>query len=77
MIQPQPHPYKKTNITSFVSHTKLNFLHFRASDNVVPKQPGDTGIVEETSFFSAGFALHKLFKSVTRFVNAAIKQNSR
>ena len=33
--------------------------------------------VKETSYFTAGFAFHKMFKSVVRFVNAAIKQNPR
>ena len=55
---------KKTYITSFWLHTKLNLLQFRASDNVVLIQPGDTCYVEETSYFTAGFALHKMFKSV-------------
>ena len=35
------------------------FLHFKASDSVVPIQPGDTSNVEETSYFTAGFAFHK------------------
>ena len=52
-------------------------MHFKASDSVVPIQPGDTSDVEETSYFTAGFAFHKMFKSVARFVNAAIKQNPR
>ena len=55
---------------------KINFtfsgsqqlLIFRASDNVV---------VEETSYFIAVFTLHKMFKSIARYVNAAIKQNPR
>ena len=55
----------------------LTFLHFIASDSVVTIQPGDTSNVEETSYFTAGFAFHKIFKSVARFVNAAIKQNPR
>ena len=55
----------------------LTFLHFKASDSVVPMQPGDTSNVEETSYFTKGFAFHKMFKSVARFVNAAIKQNPR
>ena len=55
----------------------LTFLHFNASDSVVTIQPGDTSNVEETSYFTAGFAFHKMFKSVARFVNAAIKQNPR
>ena len=55
----------------------LTFLHFKASDSVVSIQPGDTSNVEETSYFTVGFAFHKMFKSVARFVNAAIKQNSR
>ena len=52
----------------------LTFMHFKASDSVVPIQPGDTSNVEETSYFTAGFAFHKMFKSVTRFVNAATKK---
>ena len=55
----------------------LTFMHFKASDSMVPIQPGDTSNVEETSYFTAGFAFHKTFKSVVRFVNAAIKQNPR
>ena len=55
----------------------LTFLHFKASDSVVTIQPGDTSNVEETSYFTAGFAFHKMFKSVARFVNAAIKQSPR
>ena len=50
---------------------------FRASDNVVPIQPGDTSNVEDTSYFIAVFTLHKMFKSIARYVNAAIKQNPR
>ena len=61
---------------------KINFtfsgsqqlLIFRASDNVVPIQQGDTSNVEETSYFIAVFTLHKMFKSIARYVNAAIKQ---
>ena len=49
-------------------------MHFKASDSVVPIQPGDTSDVEETSYFTAGFAFHKMFKSVARFVNAATKK---
>ena len=52
----------------------LTFLYSKASDSVVPKQPGDTSNVEETSYFTAGFAFHKMFKSVARFVNAATKK---
>ena len=52
-------------------------MHFRASDNVAPIQPGDTSNVEESSYFTAGFAVHQIFKSVARFVNAATKQNPR
>ena len=37
------------------------FLHFKASDSVVPIQPGDTSNVGETSYFTAGFAFHKMF----------------
>ena len=48
---------------------------FRASDNVVPIQPGDRSNVEVTSYFIAVFTLHKMFKSIARYVNAAIKQN--
>ena len=51
----------------------LTFMHFKASDSVVPIQPGDTSNVEETSYFTAGFAFHKMFKSDARFVNAATK----
>ena len=40
-------------------------------------QPVDTSNVEEISYFTAGFALHKMFKFVARYVNAAIKQNPR
>ena len=50
---------------------------FRASDNVVSIQPDYTSNVQETSYFTVGFALHKMFKSIARFVNAAIKQNPR
>ena len=53
------------------------FLHFKASDSVVPIKPGDTSNVKETSYFTAGFAFHKMFKSVARFINVAIKQNPR
>ena len=55
------------------------YMHeiFRASDNVEPIQPGDTSNVEETSYFIAVFTLHKMFKSIARYVNAAIKQNPR
>ena len=64
---------------------KINFtfsgsqqlLIFRASDNVVSIQQGDTSNVEETSYFIAVFTLHKMFKSIARYVNAAIKQNPR
>ena len=52
----------------------LTFWHFKASDSVVPIQSGDTSDVEKTFYFTAGFAFHKMFKSVARFVNAAIKQ---
>ena len=38
---------------------------------MVPKQPGDTSNVEDTSYFTAGLAFNKMFKSVARFVNAA------
>ena len=31
----------------------FDFLHFKASDSVVPIQPGDTSNVEETSYFTA------------------------
>ena len=60
-------------------------MHFKASDSVVPIQPCDwsnveetiqpgvTSNVEETSYFTAEFAFHKMFKSVARFVNAATK----
>ena len=49
-------------------------MPFKVSDSAVPIQPGDTSDVEETSYFTAGFALHKMFKSVARFVNAATKK---
>ena len=52
----------------------LTFNYFKASDSVVPIQPGDTSNVEETSYFTAGFAFHKMFKSVARFVSAATKK---
>ena len=52
----------------------LTFLHFKASDIVMPIRPGDTSNVEETSYFTAGFAFHKMFKSVARFVDAAKKK---
>ena len=58
------------------SPQNLNFLHFKASDSVRPIQPGDTSNVEETSYFTAGFAFHKIFTSVARFANAAIKKNA-
>ena len=64
---------------------KINFtfsgsqqlLIFRASDNVVSIQQGDTSNVEETSYFIAVITLHKMFKSIARYVNAAVKQNPR
>ena len=37
----------------------------------------DRSNVEETSYFTAGFAFHKMRKFVARFLNAAIKQNPR
>ena len=52
----------------------LTFMPFKVSDSTVPIQPGDTSDVEETSYFTAGFAFHKMFKSVARFVNAATKK---
>ena len=55
----------------------FDFLHFKASHIVMPIRPGDTSNVEETSYFTAGFAFHKMFKSVARFVNAATKKNPR
>ena len=55
----------------------IDFLNFKASDNVAPIQPGDTSNVEETSYFTAGFAFHKMFKSFARFVNAATKKKKR
>ena len=55
----------------------FDLFYFKASDTVVPIQPGDTSSVGETSYFTAGFAFHKMFKSVARFVNAAINQNPR
>ena len=51
-------------------------MPFEVSDSVVPIQPGDTSDVEETSYFTAGFAFHKMFKSVARFVNAATKKKT-
>ena len=39
----------------------LTFLHFKASDIVMPIRSGDTSNVEETSYFTAGFAFHKMF----------------
>ena len=51
----------------------FDFYAFQASDSVVPIQPGDTSNVEETSYFTAGFAFHKMFKSVARVVSAATK----
>ena len=71
------HSTKKTCITSLWSHNKLNVLHFRAFNNVVLIQPVDTSNVEETSYFTAGFTFHQMFKSIARFVNTAIKQNPR
>ena len=62
MIKPQIASIQKDENNFFLSHTKLNLLHFRASDNVVPIQPGDTSNVEETSNFTAEFALHKMLK---------------
>ena len=50
--------------------------HFRASDNVVPIQPGDTSNVKGTSNFTAGLALRKMFKFVARFVNASIEKTA-
>ena len=38
------------------SPQSLPFLHFKASESVMPRQPGDTSDVEETSSFTAGFA---------------------
>ena len=52
----------------------LTPFHFTASDSVLPIQQDDTRNVEETSYFTAGFAFHKMFKSVARFVNAATKK---
>ena len=71
------HSNKKTCITSLWSHNKLNVLHFRAFNNVVLIQPVDTRKFEETSYFTAGFTFHQMFKSIARFVNTAIKQNPR
>ena len=67
----------QNNYMQELSTIYLTFLHFKASDSVVTIQPGDTSNVEETSYFTAGFAFHKMFKCVARFVNAAIKQNPR
>ena len=44
----------------------LTFMHFKASDSVVSIQPGDTSNVEETSYFSAGFAFHKINLNLSR-----------
>ena len=44
----------------------LSFMHFKASDSVVPIQPGDTSNVEETSYFTAGFAFHKINLNLSR-----------
>ena len=52
----------------------MNLLHVRASDNVAPMQPGESSNVAETSYFTAGFTFHQMFKSIARFVNTAIKQ---
>ena len=41
-------------------------MHFKASDSVVSIQPGDTSNVEETSYFSAGFAFHKINLNLSR-----------
>ena len=57
-----------------ISPQYLTLMHFKASDSVVQIQPGDTSHVEETSYFTAAFAFHKMFKSVARFVNAATKK---
>ena len=53
------------------------FLHFTASDSVEPIQPGDTSNVGELPTLPRGSLSIKMFKSVARFVNAAIKQNPR
>ena len=42
-----------------------------------PIQPGDTSNVEETSYFIAVFTLHKMFKSIARYVNARNKNKTR
>ena len=44
----------------------LTFMHFKASDSVVSIQPGDTSNVEETSYFTAGFAFHKINLNLSR-----------
>ena len=41
-------------------------MHFEASDSVVSIQPGDRSNVEETSYFSAGFAFHKINLDLSR-----------
>ena len=51
------------------------FLHFKASDSVVPIQPGDTINVEETSYFTAGFAFHKMF--ICREIQCRDKNKTR
>ena len=37
-----------------ISPIYLTFMHFKASDSVVPIQPRDTSNVEETSYFYRG-----------------------
>ena len=80
MIQPQLAPKRKDvyNFYLVTYSTKFNLLLPELLiDSVMPIQPGNTSNVEETSYSTAGFAFHKMFKSVARFVNSAIKQNPR
>ena len=44
----------------------MTFMHFKASDSVLSIQPGDTSNVEETSYFTAGFAFHKINWNLSR-----------
>ena len=57
--------------TLLLKESELYFLSL-GSWTMVPIQPADTSNVEETSYFTAGFDLHRMFKSVARFGNAAI-----
>ena len=65
----------KVESFALILETKCRlFKLFRASDNVVPIQPGDTSNVEETSYLMTVFTLQKMFKSIARYVNAAINK---